>query len=94
MKLNPSDQERKNEEQVTNQNKDSTNRYNINGKSDISAIANCINNNFENINNSAMKDTDNMKEIINKNADMESNKQIRENAEKDFRTKEKVICNV
>ena len=94
MKLNPSHQERKNEEQVTNQNKDSTNRYNINGKSDISAIANCINNNFENINNSAMKDTDNMKEIINKNADMESNKQIRENAEKDFRTKEKVICNV
>ena len=94
MKLNPSDQERKNEEQVTNQNKDSTNRYNINGKSDISAIANCINNNFENINNSAMKDTDNMKEIINKNVDMESNKQIRENAEKDFRTKEKVICNV
>ena len=94
MKLNPSDQERKNEEQVTNQNKDSTNRYNINGKSDISAIANCINNNFENINNSVMKDTDNMKEIINKNADMESNKQIRENAEKDFRTKEKVICNV
>ena len=41
-----------------------------------------------------MKDTDNMKEIINKNVDMESNKQIRENAEKDFRTKEKVICNV
>ena len=41
-----------------------------------------------------MKDTDNMKEITNKNVDMESNKQIRENAKKDVRTKEKVICNV
>ena len=30
-----------------------------------------------------MKDTYNMNEIINKNVDMESNKQIRENAEKD-----------
>ena len=29
-----------------------------------------------------------MKEIINKNADMESNKQLRENAEKNIRTKE------
>ena len=38
-----------------------------------------------------MKDTDNMKEIINKNVDMESNKQIRENVEKYVRTKEKVI---
>ena len=28
----------------------------------------------KNINNSAMKDTDSMKEIINKNVDMESNK--------------------
>ena len=35
-----------------------------------------------------------MKEITNKNVDMESNKQIRENAKKDVRTKEKVICNV
>ena len=35
-----------------------------------------------------MKDTDIMKEIINKNADMESNKQLRENAEKNIRTKE------
>ena len=41
-----------------------------------------------------MKETDNMKEIANKNVDMESNKQIRENAKKDVRTKEKVICNV
>ena len=32
-----------------------------------------------------------MKEIINKNVDMESDKQIRENAEKDIRTNEKVI---
>ena len=29
-----------------------------------------------------------MKEIINKNADMESNKQLRENAEKNIRIKE------
>ena len=29
-----------------------------------------------------------MKEIINKNADMESNKQLRENAEKNIRTNE------
>ena len=32
-----------------------------------------------------------MKETINKNVDMESNKKPRENAEKDVRTKEKVI---
>ena len=61
---------------------------------EISAIANCINNNFENINNGTMKDTDNMKEIINKNVDTESYKQIRENAEKEVRTKEKIIRNV
>ena len=54
LKLNPSDQERKNEEQVINHNKDNTNTNNANGKSEISVIANCINNNFENINNSAM----------------------------------------
>ena len=41
-----------------------------------------------------MKDTDNMKEIIDNNLDMESTKQIRENAEKDVRTKENVIRNV
>ena len=41
-----------------------------------------------------MKDTDHMKEIIDNNLDMESNKQIRENAEKDVRTKENVIRNV
>ena len=64
MKLNPSDQERKNEEQVINHNKDNTNTNNANGKSEISVTANCVNNNFENINNSAMKDTDSMKEII------------------------------
>ena len=54
LKLNPSDQERKNEEQVINHNKVNTNTNNTNGKSEISVIANCINNNFENINNSAM----------------------------------------
>ena len=70
MKLNPSDQERRYKEQVINQNKDNTNTNNINGKFEISVIANyCINNNFENINNSAMKDTDNMKGITNKNVD-------------------------
>ena len=37
-----------------------------------------------------MKETDNMKEIANKNVDMESNKQIRENAKKDVK---EVICN-
>ena len=82
LKLNTSDQERGNEEQVNNHNKDNTNTNDINGKSEISVIANCVNNNFENINNSAMKDTDNMKEIINENVDMKSNKLIRENAEK------------
>ena len=38
-----------------------------------------------------MKDTDNMKEITNKNID--SNKQIRESIEKDVRRKEKIIRN-
>ena len=41
-----------------------------------------------------MEDTDNMKEIINTNVDMESNKKIRENVGKDVRTKENVIRNV
>ena len=92
LKLNPSDQERRYKEQVVNQNKDNTNTNNINGKFEISVIANyCINNNFENINNSAMKDTDNMKEITNKNID--SNKQIRESTKKDVRRKEKIIRN-
>ena len=39
-----------------------------------------------------MKDTDNMKEITNKNVD--SNKQIRETTEKDVGRKEKIIRNV
>ena len=39
-----------------------------------------------------MKDTDNMKEITNKNID--SKKQIRESTEKDVRRKEKIIRNV
>ena len=51
LKLNPSDQERRYKEQVINQNKDNTNTNNINGKFEISVIANCINNSFENINN-------------------------------------------
>ena len=89
MRLNLSDQERNNEEKVINHNKDNTNTNNVNGKSEISVTVNCINNNFEN-NNSATKDTDNMDEIINKNVDMESNKQ-KENAENNIRTKEKVI---
>ena len=58
--------------------------------SEIGVIANCIDTNFENINNSAMKDTDNMKGIINKNVDMDSKKQITENSEKDVRTKKKL----
>ena len=61
LKLNPSDQERNNEEQVINHNKDNTNTNNVNGKSEIRVITNCINNNFENINNSAMKGTGNMR---------------------------------
>ena len=55
LKLNPSDQEGRSKEQVINQNKDNNNRNNINGKFETSVIANCINNSFENINNSAMK---------------------------------------
>ena len=47
--FNPSDQERRYKEQIINQNKDNTNTNNINGKFEISVIANCINNNFENI---------------------------------------------
>lgn len=77
-----------NKEQLINQNTNNTNINNVNGKSEISVTVNCINN-FEN-NNSATKDTDNMDEIINKNVDMESNKQ-KENAENNIRTKEKVI---
>ena len=50
----------------------------------------CIRTNFENINNSIMKNTDSMNEIISKNVNIESNKQIKENAEKYVRTKEKI----
>ena len=92
LKLNPSDQERRYKEQVINQNKNNTNTNNINGKFLIRVIANCINNSFENITSNAMKDTDNMKEITNKNID--SNKEIRESTEKDVRRKEKIIRNV
>ena len=91
LKLNPSDQERRYKEQVINQNKDNTNTNNINGKFVTNVIPNCISNSFKNINNSAMKDTDNMKEITNKNID--SIKQIRESTKKDVRRKEKIIRN-
>ena len=91
LKLNSSDQERRYKEQVIHQNKDNTNTNNINGMFEIGVIANCMNNSFENINNSTMKDTDNMKEITNKNID--SIKQIRESTKKDVRRKEKIICN-
>ena len=67
LKLNPSDQERRYKEQVINQNKDNTNTNNINGKFVTNVIPNCISNSFKNINNNAMKDTDNMKEITNQN---------------------------
>ena len=64
MAISPSDQERKNEEQFINHSKDNTDTNKNNGKSETSVIANCINNNFDNIQNSAMKETDNTKEII------------------------------
>ena len=41
-----------------------------------------------------MKGIGNMKEIMNKNVDMKSSKQMKENAEKDVRIEENVICNV
>ena len=98
LKLNSSDQERRYKEQVIHQNKDNTNTNNINGMFEIGVIANCMNNSFENINNSTMKDTDNMKEITNNNIDSNKNidsiKQIRESTEKDVRRKEKIIRNV
>ena len=55
MKLNPSDQERKKEALVINHNKDNTNTDKNNGESEISVVANCINNNFDSINSSTMK---------------------------------------
>ena len=89
LKLSPSSQERNDEEQVVNHNKDNTNTNTINGKPEIGVIANSINN-FKN-NNSAMKDTDNMKEVIKKNPEMESNKQIRENAENMLELRKKLF---
>ena len=38
-----------------------------------------------------MKNTGNMKEVVNKNIVMESNKQVKENAEKNVRTEENVV---
>ena len=98
--LNPLDQERKTEEQVINHNKDNTNTNKINGwnsenkslKLVLSQIVLIITTKTLII--LQMEDTDNMKEIINTNVDMESNKKIRENVEKDVRTKENVIRNV
>ena len=94
MKLSSSNQERNNDEQLIAHNKDNTNINNINNKSEISIITNCIDNNFENINYTAMKNTVNMKELVNENVDMESVEQIKENPEKDVRTEENIIRNV
>ena len=44
----------------------------------------------KNINNSAMKDTDSMKEIINKNVDMESNKKQEKTLKKILEPKKKL----
>ena len=73
MKLNSLNQERNNKEQVINHNKDNINANKINGKPQIVLII--ISKAL--IPNSATKDTDNLKKIINKNLDMESNKQIK-----------------
>ena len=73
MKLNPLYQERNNKEQVINHNKDNINANKINGKPEIVLII--ISKTL--ITNSTMKDTDNLKKIINNNLDMESNKQIK-----------------
>ena len=71
--LNSLNQERNNKEQVINHNKDNINANKINGKPQIVLII--ISKTL--IPNSATKDTDNLKKIINKNLDMESNKQIK-----------------
>ena len=73
LKLNPLYQERNNKEQVINHNKDNINANKINGKPEIVLII--ISKTL--ITNSTMKDTDNLKKIINNNLDMESNKQIK-----------------
>ena len=83
MKLNSSNQEINNEEQVIGYNKDNANITNDNGKFEVSVFTNCINNNFENINNSAMKNTGNIKEIVNQNVDMESNEKMKEDTKKE-----------
>ena len=62
--LNRSNQERNNEDQVINHNKDNVIINNANGNPEISVFTNCININFENINNSAIKDTGNVKNVI------------------------------
>ena len=72
MKLNSSNQEKNNDEQLIALNKDNTNINDANVKSEISVITNCINNNFRNINYSAMKITITMKEIVNENVNTES----------------------
>ena len=83
MKLNSSNQEINKEEQVIGYNKDNANITNDNGKFEVSVFTNCINNNFENINNSAMKNTGNIKEIVNQNVDMESNEKMKEDTKKE-----------
>ena len=94
LKLNSLDQERNYKELVIGHNKHNTNINNINGRSEISVLTNCIIINFENINSRATKNTGNKKEIVNENLDMESNMQIKENTKKDVRTEENVIGNV
>ena len=69
MKLNSSNQERNYEEQVIAHNKDNAKINNVNGKSEISATTNSINNDFENFINSPMKNRSNMQEILNKTVD-------------------------
>ena len=93
LNLNSSNQERNNEEQVIGHSKDNTNINNNNGKFEISVFTNCINNNFENINNSAMKNTGSIKEIVNQNVDMESNEKMKDR-KKNVITEENIICNV
>ena len=84
MKLNSSNQEWNYEEQVIAHNKDNAKINNVDGKSEISATTNSINNDFENFINSPMKNRGNMQEILNKTVDTESNKQVIENILKVF----------
>ena len=74
LKLSSSHQGKSNKEQIIDHNKDNVNKRNVDGKSEISAITNCFTNNFKNINNSAMKNKDNMEKIVCINVDSAINK--------------------